>query len=54
VWAVGLKGTFVIVTVDRSKRCADLESIDNQKAEKNVSFDVINPVGGDIRQSGFR
>jgi hypothetical protein len=54
IWAIGLEGTFVIMAVHRGQRSVDLESIHTHKAEKNVSFDVINPLGGDISQARFR
>jgi len=42
------------MAVHRGQRSVDLESIHTHKAEKNVSFDVINPLGGDISQARFR
>lgn len=50
VWVIGLQGTFTILTVDADRRTVDLEAIDTHKIEKNISFDVVNPLGGDISQ----
>ena len=45
---IGLQGTFTILAVDANRRTVDLEAIDTHKAEKNSSFDVLNPLGGNI------
>jgi hypothetical protein len=54
VWAVGLQGTFIIVAVDNEHRTVDLEAIDTHEAHNHISFETINPLGGDLRQSRFR
>lgn len=50
VWVIGLQGTFTIVAVDADRRTVDLQAIDTGKIEKNVAFDVVKPLGGDISQ----
>jgi len=54
VWATGLKGTFAVTAVDRAQRTAHLEAIGTHKTEQDISFDLLNPLGGDISQSRFR
>lgn len=54
VWATGLKGTFTVIVLDRDGRTVDLEAIDTHKTEHGISFDRLNPVGGDLSHGRFR